>query len=161
IHVKLGSRACTISRKAVIRSSGFPSVLEWHCMTDFELLGSSFNDVANLYDEIRPDYKEEIIDAIVAFSNATAEARILEVGCGTGQITIPLAKRGFRITALEPGDALVAITLRKCQGHSNVIVCETKFEDWILERNAFDLFVSAQAFHWIDPHYGCAKAAAA
>jgi SAM-dependent methyltransferase len=35
------------------------------------------------------------------------------------------------------------------------------FEDWPIERAAFDLLLSAQAFHWIDPAPGLARAAEA
>src|SRR4029450_804296 len=33
------------------------------------------------------------------------------------------------------------------------------FEAWPVQRQAFDLVLAAQAFHWIAPEYGCAKAA--
>jgi SAM-dependent methyltransferase len=35
------------------------------------------------------------------------------------------------------------------------------FEDWPLASGRFDLLISAQAFHWVDPAVGLAKAAAA
>ena len=35
------------------------------------------------------------------------------------------------------------------------------FETWPIEREAFDLVLSAQAFHWIDPAFGLARAAEA
>jgi 2-polyprenyl-3-methyl-5-hydroxy-6-metoxy-1,4-benzoquinol methylase len=69
-------------------------------------LGSIFNEVATLYDEVRPGYPTAIIDAITALAALPPEGKILEIGCGTGQITIPFALRGYTILALEPGDAL-------------------------------------------------------
>jgi SAM-dependent methyltransferase len=97
----------------------------------------------------------------VARAELTPGARILEIGCGTGQITLPLAARGYVITALEPGDALAALAARKCRPYPQVEVVPTSFEAWPLQAGAFDLVLAAQAFHWIEPKYGCARAAAA
>jgi SAM-dependent methyltransferase len=118
-----------------------------------------FNEVADLYDAVRPGYPAAVIGAAIAGAALPAGGRILEIGCGTGQITLPFAELGFRILALEPGDALAALAARKCRAHPRVTVLETSFEAWSGDNQAFDLVVSAQAFHWIDPDYGCAKAA--
>jgi SAM-dependent methyltransferase len=56
----------------------------------------AFNDVAALYDEVRPSYSTETIDAIVSLTGLSPGARILEIGCGTGQITLPPAARKCR-----------------------------------------------------------------
>jgi SAM-dependent methyltransferase len=124
-------------------------------------LGTSFNDVAGLYDEARPGYPTEIIDTIVARAALPTSGRILEIGCGTGQITLPLAARGYTIVALEPGDAMAALAARKCRPYPSVEIVPLKFEAWSTEPEAFDLVVSAQAFHWIEPAFGIAKSAEA
>ncbi len=120
-----------------------------------------FNEVADLYDAVRPGYPAAIIDATIARAALPAEGRILEIGCGTGQITLPFAERGYRVLALEPGAALAALAARKCRAYPRVTILETSMEAWPGEMQAFDLVLSAQAFHWIDPDFGCAKAAAA
>jgi ubiquinone/menaquinone biosynthesis C-methylase UbiE len=120
-----------------------------------------FNEAANLYDEVRPGYPEEIIDAIVALATLPPGGNILEIGCGTGQLTVPFAARGYTILALEPGDALAALAVQKCQPYPRVNIVQTSFEAWPVQRQAFDLVLSAQAFHWITPDYGCAKGASA
>jgi SAM-dependent methyltransferase len=122
---------------------------------------AAFNEVAALYDEVRPGYSSETIDAIVALADLSPGSRILEIGCGTGQITLPLAARGYAITALEPGDALAALAVRKCSPYPRVEIVPTSFEAWTMHAEAFDLVLAAQAFHWIEPAYGCARAAAA
>ena len=122
---------------------------------------AAFNEVAALYDEIRPGYSSDTIDAIVALADLSPGARILEIGCGTGQITLPLAARGYAITGLERGDALAALTARKCRAYPGVEIVPTSFEAWPLQAGAFDLVVAAQAFHWIVPATGCARAAQA
>ena len=120
----------------------------------------AFNDVAALYDEVRPGYSADIIDTIVALAGLSPGARILEIGCGTGQITVPLAARGYAITALEPGAALAALAGRKCRPYPRVEIVRTSFEAWAPPPQPFDLVLAAQAFHWIEPRWGCARAAA-
>ena len=62
---------------------------------------SPFDDVADLYDAIRPGYPEALFDALVQAANLAAEARLLEIGPGPGKATLPLARRGYHITAAK------------------------------------------------------------
>lgn len=131
------------------------------CLSRIEQLRSSFNDAAQLYDEVRPGYPPQIVDAIVALSELPSNGTILEIGCGTGQITIPFAERGYSILALELGSAMAALATAKCRPYPRVSILPVAFEDWPAQEQAFDLVVSAQAFHWVEPERGCGKAAAA
>jgi SAM-dependent methyltransferase len=130
-------------------------------MPDAVPLHATFDTVASLYDEVRPGYPDVIIDAIIERSGLPAEGCILEIGCGTGQITRPFAQRGYAILALELGPALAALAADHLRPHPQVRVVPVAFEDWPIEREAFDLVLSAQAFHWIDPAFGLARAAEA
>jgi SAM-dependent methyltransferase len=130
-------------------------------MPDETPLRATFDTVASLYDEVRPGYPGEIIDAIIDRARLPAAGRILEIGCGTGQITRPFAQRGYAILALELGSALAALAAENLRPHPQVRVMPVAFEDWPIEREAFDLVLSAQAFHWIDPTLGLARAAEA
>ncbi|NQU05916.1 MAG: hypothetical protein HQ568_07470 [Calditrichaeota bacterium] len=60
-----------------------------------------FNEAAVIYDKARPGYPDELIEEVLSFASMTSDSRILEIGCGTGQLTVPLAKRGFSINALD------------------------------------------------------------
>ncbi len=130
-------------------------------MSRLEQLRSSFNEAAHLYDEVRPGYPPPIIDMIITLAELPPNGKILEIGCGTGQITIPFAARGYTILALELGTALAALATEKCRPYPRVDIVPMAFEVWPVQEQAFDLVVSAQAFHWIAPEYGCSKAAAA
>jgi 16S rRNA A1518/A1519 N6-dimethyltransferase RsmA/KsgA/DIM1 with predicted DNA glycosylase/AP lyase activity len=72
-------------------------------------LSRQFDDAAQLYDEVRPRYPAEIVEHIVAFAALPANGRVLEVGCGTGQMTLPFAKRGYAMVALDQGERLAAL----------------------------------------------------
>jgi SAM-dependent methyltransferase len=86
-------------------------------------------------------------------------ARVLEIGCGTGQATVPLAERKFQITAIELGPNLAAVANQKLVRFANVAVIVTAFENWPLPPEPFDAVISATAFHWLDPAVRVTRAA--
>jgi len=159
------NRKLHVSDLPVIRQVGFAvrtaGRSELEHMSDFELFRTSFNDVADLYDEVRPGYQEFVIDEICSFAGMTIDSRILEIGCGTGQITLPFARRGYSILGLEPSSTMAALAIKNCTPYPNVDVLQTTFEKWPLPAETFELVLSAQAFHWIEPYSGCEKAATA
>lgn len=84
---------------------------------------------------------------------------MLEIGSGTGQATLPLAERGFQLTAIELGPNLAAVARRKLARFPNVTIVTGAFEDWPLPREPYDAVVSATAFHWLDPSVRVTKTA--
>ncbi len=66
----------------------------------------SFNEVPDIYDEIRPSYPAELLDAL--FELLPPEPMIVEVGPGTGQATKDLLARGAHVHAVEIGPATAA-----------------------------------------------------
>src|SRR3712207_8384987 len=72
-------------------------------------LRSTFDGTAALYDEVRPGYPERLFEDIVSLSGVPSGGRVLEVGCGTGQATLPLARRGYEILCVELGGNLAAV----------------------------------------------------
>lgn len=121
-------------------------------------LRTTFDREAERYDRARPAPPEALVEAILKAGNLKAGARVLEVGCGTGQATVPLARKGLKVHALELGPALAALAQRNLADYPNVTVEQTAFEAFSSE-TLFDALVSVQAFHWIDPETGLAKAA--
>jgi SAM-dependent methyltransferase len=121
----------------------------------------TFDEVADLYDRCRPRYPGAVFDDLVSLSGISAGIRILEIGCGTGQATVPLAERGFRVLCLEPGLAMARRAEANLARYSDVAVLQSTFEEWPIERGAFGLVVSAQAFHWVRAEDRFTKAAAA
>jgi SAM-dependent methyltransferase len=124
-------------------------------------LRTTFDEAASLYDEVRPGYPEDLFDDIVSLSGIPAGGRILEIGCGTGQATVPFARRGYRILCIELGETLAAVARRNLEGYPNAEVRTGAFEDTSSQEGAFDLAISATAFHWLDPAVAYSKTARA
>ncbi len=116
-----------------------------------------FDEVADLYDATRQSYPNEIVELIVRTAELTTGSSVLEIGCGTGQLTRRLAGRGLDITAIDIGPAMVAGAKRNV-ADPKVAFQVSSFEDF-QPSQVFDLIVSATAFHWVDPDLGLAKAA--
>lgn len=65
---------------------------------DWERLRTTFDAAAELYQQARPEYPEALYDALVNLTGIGTGDRVVEVGCATGKATLPLARRGLRIT---------------------------------------------------------------
>jgi protein-L-isoaspartate O-methyltransferase len=65
-----------------------------------------FDTVARLYEATRPGYPPELAGFIAETAGAVAGSAVLEVGCGTGQLTEVLAPFGFTLTAIDVGASL-------------------------------------------------------
>ena len=57
----------------------------------------AFEEVADLYQEVRPGYPEELVEDILSLSGIASDGRILEIGCGPGNATVAFARRGYRV----------------------------------------------------------------
>ncbi|MBI4672883.1 MAG: class I SAM-dependent methyltransferase [Chloroflexi bacterium] len=124
-------------------------------------LRTTFNNLAELYDEVRPTYPAELVADVLVLSGIPAGGRILEIGCGTGQATLPFARRGYAMLCLELGANLARLAREQVKPFPAVEIQNIAFEDWTLPARAFDLVICAEAFHWISPAVRWRKTAAA
>jgi ubiquinone/menaquinone biosynthesis C-methylase UbiE len=121
--------------------------------------GKVFDEIAAEYDRHRPAYPDELVDQACRTAGIGSGDHVLEVGCGSGQLTRGLVARGLRVTALEPGKSLVALARQNLQGAGDVEFVNAQFEDALLPREQFQAVFSASAFHWIDPKVSWQKTA--
>jgi ubiquinone/menaquinone biosynthesis C-methylase UbiE len=118
-----------------------------------------FDEIAAEYDRRRPSYPDELIDQACEVAGIGSGDRVLEVGCGSGQLTRGLAARGLHVTAVEPGASLMALARQNLEGAGEVEWVNARFEYAPLPRERFRAVFSASAFHWVDPEVGWQKAA--
>jgi ubiquinone/menaquinone biosynthesis C-methylase UbiE len=121
--------------------------------------GRVFDQVAAEYDRRRPAYPDELVGEACRVAGIGSGDHVLEVGCGSGQLTRGLAARGLRVTALEPGTSLMALARQNLAGAGEVEFVNARFEDALLPRWRFRAVFSASAFHWVDPEVSWQKAA--
>jgi ubiquinone/menaquinone biosynthesis C-methylase UbiE len=121
--------------------------------------GRVFDEIADEYDRNRPAYPDELVDQACRVAGIGTGDHVLEVGCGTGQLTRSLVGRGLRVTAVEPGKSLIALARHNLEGAGEVEFVNARFEDASLPCEQFLAVFSASAFHWIDPKVSWQRAA--
>jgi SAM-dependent methyltransferase len=121
----------------------------------------SFDDAASDYALYRSGYPGVVVDDVVTASRLCSGSRVLEIGCGTGQLSVPLAQRGAELVAVELGPNLAAIARRNLADFPAARVEVSGFEEWPLPADPFDVVVSATALHWIDTSVRFSKPAEA
>ncbi len=118
--------------------------------------GLRFDQVADAYDEYRPGYPEELVDAACEAAGLGEGDPVLEVGCGTGQLTAALVRRGLDVVAVEPGRSMIERARLRLRPNAAAFV-RGRFEDVSPPRERFAAVFSATAFHWVDPQVSWAK----
>jgi SAM-dependent methyltransferase len=123
--------------------------------------GNAFDEVAVEYDRNRPTYPDALIDRACEVAGVRDGDRVLEIGCGTGQLTRSLLARGLHVTAIEPGDQLVRIAEENLKDAGDVELLHARIEDTQLPHESYEAVFSASAIHWVDPDLGWRKIAEA
>ncbi len=121
--------------------------------------GKVFDQVAAAYDRHRPTYPEQLIDLACLLAGLDRGDQVLEIGCGTGQLTRSLLARGLRVTAIEPGAQLAELAQQRLGGTGELKLVNARFEDVRLPHEHFRAVFSASAIHWVDPDVGWQRAA--
>jgi ubiquinone/menaquinone biosynthesis C-methylase UbiE len=121
--------------------------------------GKVFDEVAAEYDRNRPMYPDELVDQACQAAGIGDGDQVLEIGCGSGQLTRSLVARGLHVTALEPGKNLIALARQNLEGAGAVEFVNARFEDASFAHKNFRAVFSASALHWVDPKISWRKIA--
>jgi 16S rRNA A1518/A1519 N6-dimethyltransferase RsmA/KsgA/DIM1 with predicted DNA glycosylase/AP lyase activity len=117
-------------------------------MTDQRGLRMTFDSAADLYQQARPEYPDQLYEAMIAAAGLGPKDRLLEIGCATGKATLPLARKGFRMTCVEPGPSLAAVGRRNLADFPKVEVVQSTFESIDpSEHGPLDLVFAATSWH--------------
>jgi SAM-dependent methyltransferase len=114
-------------------------------------IAESFGGDAQRYDRARPGYPDALVNRIVA---ASPGPDVLDVGCGTGIEARQFQAAGAVVLGVDPDERMAAFARR-----TGVEVEVSTFEAWDAAGRTFDAVVAGQAWHWVDPVAGAAKAA--
>jgi len=121
----------------------------------------SFDGAAVDYDAFRLPYPTEVVQLVVSAGHLSEASRVLEVGCGTGQLSMDLARRGCELVAVEMGPNLARLAQKNLAPFPRARVEVATFEAWSPPQAKFDAVVCAAAFRWLDPDLRFTKSAEA
>lgn len=120
-------------------------------MSETPNLRDTFDTRSESYDEARPDYPSELFSDLLSLVDLPDDPLILEIGSASGKATRPLARRGFRMIALELGANLAAQAFRDLAVYPKVEIINSSFEEWECSDETFDLIYAANSWHWLNP----------
>lgn len=89
------------------------------------------------------------IDAVVAEARVEEGMTVLDMGCGSGQLTLPVARRGARVVAVDVSGTMIDLlneNLRR-EGLVNVTSLVAALERLAVPSSSLDVVVSNYALH--------------
>jgi ubiquinone/menaquinone biosynthesis C-methylase UbiE len=114
-----------------------------------------FKGTALYYARYRPAYPDEVINLLIEKFKLTKETLVLDLGCGTGQISLQLAPHVSQVVAIDPQEEMLEEGKKAALTRVITNVTWLKGESGKLPEMApqireVSLTVIARAFHWMD-----------
>ena len=108
-------------------------------MTSFK---DHFSSHSSGYAAYRPTYPPELVTFLAGIAARTE--RVIDCGCGTGQLSVPLASRFAQVVGVDASAAQIAAA----QPHERVVYRVAPADRTGEPDSAADLLTAAQAAHW-------------
>jgi SAM-dependent methyltransferase len=114
--------------------------------------GDFFKSTAPYYARYRLPYPSELFEHLKSSFGLNASKRVLDLGCGTGQLSIPLSNSVRAVIAIDASTEMIE-EARK-QAHlaaiTNIVWHEMPAEAISPELGVFHLALFGSSFHWMD-----------
>jgi len=108
-----------------------------------------YTELAGAY-LLRPDYSDAAVSGMLKLCGIPTEADVCDIGAGVAHLTLMLAKRGLRVTAVEPNNAMRNNGELRTRELNNVKWYEGTGENTGQRDNAFDLVTFGSSFNVCD-----------
>ena len=111
-----------------------------------------FKGTAEYYAQYRRPYPRQLLADIVSYYGLDGKGRLLDVGCGTGELTLPLSKYFQKTVGVDPSPDMLAEAKHKAQKEhaSNISWIEGKVEDIDESLAPIRLTTAGVSFHWMN-----------
>ena len=110
-----------------------------------------FDGLAEPYDCLRPEYPQVLFKWLSLKVAPWPPSRVVDVGAGTGFASLPLARLGCPVTAVEQSRDMAGFLRKKARGVNGYEVVHSPFEKLSPQTSGFDLAMCGTAFHWLAP----------
>ncbi|MDR2063168.1 MAG: class I SAM-dependent methyltransferase [Candidatus Nomurabacteria bacterium] len=111
-----------------------------------------FATAAKYYAVSRPVYPEAIIERMVEVFQLSKRDTVLDLGCGTGEIALRLAKYVKKVLAWDPDVEMLKLAEQKARKHhvKNVIFEQKSSDDLPSLSEKVKVVAMGRSFHWMD-----------
>src|SRR4030095_939282 len=111
----------------------------------------AFSGTARYYANFRIPYPEQLLSRLRESANITGNGELLDLGCGTGEIAVPMSRYFRKVTGvdLEPEMIQQAKLRAEREQRKNVRWCVASAEDLDAPPHSFELVTIGAAFHWM------------
>lgn len=110
---------------------------------------TNFSRIASRYDETRDLPAEVLVEAYRRLENASVlspEMHVLDAGCGTAQTSLPLIRRGYRVTGIDISSPMLGIARAKAGAEARALFILADVQDLPFDHSAFDATVVSKLF---------------
>jgi len=118
-------------------------------MADLEFRRDLYRGTARDYDRFRVPYPQSLIDDLALQCGADGRGRLLDLACGTGQVTFALAGRFAEVWAVDQEPDMTSLVARKAgaAGLGHLRVLTSSAENLPAPDGSFSLIAIGNAFH--------------
>ncbi|WP_313640604.1 class I SAM-dependent methyltransferase [Paenibacillus sp.] len=111
-----------------------------------------FKGTAVYYSEYRPQYPSSLIRFLIHKFSLNGEGRLLDLGCGTGQLALRFSDWFEEIIGVDTEREMLAEANRLSKNYrvDNVGWIQGRAEELLNDWGSFRLTILAKAFHWMD-----------
>ncbi|BCJ62218.1 class I SAM-dependent methyltransferase [Micromonospora endophytica] len=114
-------------------------------------------EVASYYKRYRRGYPGPVVDALATAFGLTAQDRVVDLGCGTGQLALPLAARVRAVLGVDPEADMLTLARRAAHdqriGNVNWLLgadIDMPALVALLGEGSVGAVTIGQALHWMD-----------
>ena len=113
---------------------------------------SLFKGTAGYYAQYRPGYSDRFFSYVVKEFHLDGTGRMLDLGCGTGQLSLVLAKHFERVVAMDSQPEMLKEGKARAMraGVKNIVWLNKGSGDLRPSMGKFRLVTIGRAFHWMD-----------
>lgn len=115
---------------------------------------SIFQTAASFYADFRVPYPKELMARVVAECGLDGRQRLLDLGCGTGEVFLRLLPHLSSVVAVDPDPDMLEHAKRKAarRGSTHIRFIQATAEEIDATYGVFDLVTAGASFHWMDRH---------
>lgn len=117
-----------------------------------ETYKNQFRGTAKYYAKYKPKYDQIVWDYLKGKFNLNGSGRLLDLGCGTGQIVVPLSKYFEKIVAMDPEVEMLEEAKIRAREENAENINFVRGGSYSLDENlgSFRLVAMGRSFNWMD-----------